>query len=556
MKSSSYLHCLTRQNPPLQTDRGRQRSQLAERRRFQRSGLPSCCLPSAAERISVRPQNRLTAIHLLPIQKMRAMRRMLLALAISLLPAPLAAQSVAFTNVTVIDVVEGRTLLGQTVVVEGDRILSVAATSKGSPLPHATVIDGTGKFLIPGLWDMHVHMVNDVAAPVPWDFHRPESGVPDPREIYMPIYLAFGVTGVRELSGGHASLDLRERVETGELLGPHMVIGSPLLDGPNPLFPDAAVLAIDGPEHAREVVTELHASGFDFLKPYSYLSAESYNALTARARELAMEVAGELPLDISAWEAATLGQRTIEHLTGVELACSSREEELRDAYRSRIRTLNADSDSEDRKDIWYDSEWEPLESLDPAKCGALFDHLAAQGTWVVPTLVTQRRISYFDDPQVASNPNFRYIDPWSRDLQSIAENWDPERRLRPLYDHRVQTIGVLHRAGVGVLAGSDTPGGFTLHEELELLVEGGLSPLEALRAATINPARFLGREQEIGSVQQGKVADLVLLTANPLEDIQNTQTIEAVMFQGHLLDRTRLDRMLRQLAEEADDWPE
>lgn len=483
--------------------------------------------------------------------------RMTLFLTALLLTAgPATAQSIAFTDVTVIDVVEGAADPGQTVVVTGDRITAVGPKNEIKVGAGATVIDGSGKFLIPGLWDMHIHNVNDVWKPVPWDFHTPDPEEADQREIYMPIYLAFGITGTRELSGGRRSVKLRERIEAGEILGPHMVVGSPLLDGPHPVWPDAAVISIDGPETAREVVTELHAQGFDFLKPYNLLSAESYRALHERARELGMEVAGEIPISVSLWEAAELGQRTVEHLTGVELACSNREEELRERYMARIRDLNADPSSEDPVDIWYQSEWEPLKSIDPTRCAALFAHLAAHDTWVVPTLVIQRMISYYDDPRLVNDPNFRYIDPSSRDLEAAADRFNPERRLRSLYDYRASVIDELHDAGVGILAGSDTPGGFTLHQELEIFVEGGLSPLDALRTATIDPARYLGREDELGSIAQGKIADLVLLRKNPLEDIHNTQAIEAVVFQGHLLERHRLDRMLEQLAVDAENWPE
>ncbi|MBD3617107.1 MAG: amidohydrolase family protein [Gracilimonas sp.] len=460
------------------------------------------------------------------------------------------AQPIVFTNVTIIDVEEGVAMPGMSVIVTGERITAVGTLNEIKVSDGATTIDGRGKYLIPGLWDMHIHNVNDVYKPVPWDFHTPDPEGAEQREIYMPIYLAFGVTGTRELSGGLESIELRKRIEAGEILGPHMVIGSPLLDGPIPIFPDAAVMRIDGPERARNVVTKLHSQGFDFLKPYSLLSAESYRALHERARELEMEVAGEIPISVSLWEAAELGQRSVEHLTGVEFACSNREEELRAHYVSRLRDLNTDPSSEGALDIWNRSEWEPFESLDPERCRKLYGHLAAHGTWVVPTLIIQKMISHANDPRWANNPNFRYT--WPMDLEALADEFDPERRLRPLHDYRMSVINELHDAGVGVLAGSDVSGGFTLHQELEIFVESGMTPLDALRTATINPARYLGRENDLGSITPGKIADLVLLNKNPLDDIRNTQSIEAVVFRGHLLDRPNLDRILRQLEVEAN----
>jgi hypothetical protein len=269
-----------------------------------------------------------------------------------------------------------------------------------------------------------------------------------------------------------------------------------------------------------------------------------------------MDVAGELPWGISAWEAAELGQRSIEHLVGVELACSRREDELRERYVARIGALNPESSFADRRNTFIRNARESVEDLDPARCDELFAHLADHDTWVVPTLVHQLRLSYPGDPRVADDPNVRYLHPDERDPQTVADEAGPDRPIRPVYDHRISEIPRLHRAGVGILAGSDLPAGFYLHHELDIFAESGLSPLDALRTATINPARYLGREEELGSIEVGKIADLVLLGANPLEDIGNTRSIQAVVFQGHLLDREHLDRMLEELAVDADNWPE
>jgi imidazolonepropionase-like amidohydrolase len=464
--------------------------------------------------------------------------------------------TLAITSVDVIDIETGKILEDRTILVVSDRIVDVVPEDTYEPSEGVRLIDGHGLYAMPGLWDMHMHMLNDATKPVPWDFHSPDADDVEQRKIYMPIYLAFGVTGTRELSGGLTSIALREQIKSGEILGPHMFVGSPLLDGPNPIWPDAANIPIDGPDRAAEVVKQLHAQGFDFLKTYNFLSLESYRAVHETARALDMEVSGEIPISVSLWEAAKLGHRTVEHLTGVEFACSSREEELRAGYVARIQTLNADPAAESALEIWNRSEWEPFESLDPERCSRLFAHLAEHDTWVVPTIVIQRMISHADDPKLANDPNFRYIDRWSRDLEAAADEYDPERHLRPLHEYRAGIIDELHRASVGILAGSDQPGGFTLHEELEIFVESGLKPLDALRTATINPARYLGREDELGSIAPGKIADLILLNANPLEDIHNTRSIETVIFQGHVLDRSQLDRMLEQLEEDAENWPE
>ena len=158
--------------------------------------------------------------------------------------------------------------------------------------------------------------------------------------------------------------------------------------------------------------------------------------------------------------------------------------------------------------------------------------------------------------RLADDPDLRYVHPDERDPRARADEINPRRRLRPVYDHRTSLISRLHQAGIGILAGTDLAGGFQLHAELEIFAANGLSPLDALRTATINPAHYLERGHALGSIEVGKIADLVLLGANPLEDISNTRSIEAVVFQGHLLDRPRLDRMLEELAVDADNWPE
>jgi len=466
------------------------------------------------------------------------------------------AATLAITSVDVIDIKTGKILEDRTILVVSDRIVDVVPEATYEPAEGVRLIDGHGLYAMPGLWDMHIHMLNDAYKPAPWDFHSPDEGDDEQREIYMPIYLAFGVTGTRELSGGLTSITLRDQIESGEILGPHMFVGSPVLDGPNPIWSGADLISIDGPDSAMSVVKQLHAQGFDFLKTYNFLSPESYRAVHKTARGLGMEVSGEIPISVSLWEAAELGHRTVEHLTGVEFACSSREDELRSGYVARINALNANPSSESPLDIWNRSEWEPFESLDREKRTRLFAHLAKHDTWVVPTIVIQRMISHAQDPRIADNPNFRYIDPWSRDLTAMANKYDPERRLRPLHEYRAGIIDELHRAGVGILAGSDTPGGFTLLEELEIFVESGLTPLDALQTATINPARYLGREDELGSIAPGRIADIALLRKNPLADIRNIRSIETVLFQGHVLDRSQLDHMLEQLAEDAENWQE
>lgn len=458
------------------------------------------------------------------------MKRTALLLTALLLTAGAAtAQSLAFTDITVIDVEEGTAEPGMTVLVSSDRIAAVGEVGTVEVPPGATVIDGRGKFLIPGLWDMHVHNIEDGPT----------------RSVLLPLYVAHGVTGIREMSGQPFNLQHRAEIVEGKLLGPRMVVGSPLVDGPNPWTgPGENAVVVASAEEARRMVDSLRTRGYAFIKPYNFLSPEAYRALHERGRELGMEIAGHVPMGVSLWEAAALGHRTVEHLMGVELACSSREEELRVAYRRQTAEIAADTTVKAHIALWNRTEWEPVASVDSEKCRALYRHLAAHQTWVVPTLVIQRLISYHANPAIQNDPRSRYLPDGWWDPKADADWFDPERRLRPTYDGRLRTLVDLHRAGVGILAGSDYWGGFVLHDELALYVESGLSPLEALRTATLNPARYLGATDSLGTVEAGKMADLVLLDANPLDDIANTQRIRAVVLSGRLFDRDALDALL------------
>jgi pimeloyl-ACP methyl ester carboxylesterase len=435
--------------------------------------------------------------------------------------------TLAFTHVHVVDVASGSVLPDQTVVIAGNRIAAVGPAAGVHVPVGAQVVEAKALYLIPGLWDMHVHSWEEAFM----------------RDVFLPLYVAHGVTGIRELGGQPFNLEQRAAITAGTLLGPRMVVGSPFADGPNPTFPERSVRVANAGE-AHRAVDSLLAEGYDFVKTYKFLSPAAYRALHERGREVGMEISGEIPISVSLWEAADLGHRTVEHLSGVEIACSGREEDLRIEYRNRAEEISADTTLRTHLPVWIRTEWEPIASVDLEKCATLYRHLAAHGTWVVPTLMIQRLISFHADPDLQDHPGQKYLPAGVWDPDADADFFDPERQLRPTYEHRLRTLPDLHRAGVGILAGTDVPAGFTLHDELALYVESGLTPLEALRTATLNPARYLGRTDDLGTVAPGRLADLVLLDANPLEDIRNTQRIRAVVLDGRYFDRLALDEVL------------
>ncbi len=446
------------------------------------------------------------------------------------------AQTIAFTDVSVIDVRSGAVRRNQTVLIKGDRILAVGKTGTISLPAEAEVINGNGKFLIPGLWDMHVH-----------------TAFPE----FLTLYVANGVTGVRDTHrsprGFEQLLAWRNEITMGSRLGPQLTISGPLVDGPHSRIESATV--VTNAVEARNAVDALHAQGADFAKVYDLLSRDSYFALADQAKERGLPFAGHLPLSVSAGEASDAGQRSIEHLTGLFLACSSREEPLRKQMLKTIAKANFAPRVQWRQ--VYTPTQEILNSYDGKKAEELFERFRRNQTWQVPTLTVLRALSFADAPELASDHRLRYLPPdmrkgWKENTEAYKKRTRDLARRKAMFRRELELVGAMHRAGVGILAGTDLPNswvfpGFSLHEELELLVQAGLSPLEALQAATLNPARYLEQEDEYGTVETGKRADLVLLEANPLEDIRNTRRIAAVVVAGKLLQKNHLETLLTEI---------
>lgn len=443
------------------------------------------------------------------------------------LVVPVAAQTTAIQNVSVVDVEAGRLIPAQTVVVSGNRISRMGPASGVVVESGARIIDGTGKFLIPGLWDMHVH------AATPWF-----------GAYFMPLLVAHGVTGVREMFSATAAVDVwRKRIGSGESVGPRVGQFGSLVDGTPPIWPGSVVAnsAADG----RRIVDSLKAARVEFVKVYSRLSPEAFRAIAARSKEVGISFAGHIPSLVAAREAARLGQRTVEHLTQVLLACSTREEEFLDQSQRAV----ASAKGWDSAGVVSRGRVEALvASYDAKRCEQVADAFKAAGTYLVPTTTVLRSIANLDDPRLATDPRLKYIPGFLKD------GWDPKKDFRfsmfqpadwalrkLLHARELEVLRLLHRRGVKFLAGTDLANPFifagaSLHDELGLLVSIGMTPLQALQSATIEPARFLGVADSLGSVGAGRVADLVLLSANPLTEIGNVAKIEVVIANGRVFD--------------------
>jgi imidazolonepropionase-like amidohydrolase len=434
---------------------------------------------------------------------------------------------------TIIDVETGRRISGSRVVIRQRRIVAVGPAARTAVPAGAQRVDGRGSFLIPGLWDMHVH-----------------SAYIGLGTVMLPLYIANGVTGVREMFGQLVALRAyRTQIETGSLIGPRIVGSGHILDGPKPIWPGSATAA--NAEEGRRAVDSLKAAGADFIKVYSVLPPDAWRAIAARAREVGIPFAGHIAGGISAFEASAAGQRSVEHLSNIDLTCSRDESAIR-----RLRdSARADVDFDAARALGRQLGSRVMDSFDAAKCDSLYRTFVANRTWQVPTMTVLRNIAYLDqlsptDPRLAYVPKF------------LVQGWDPKTDFRlkertpaawalakTAYDGQVRMVGAMAKAGVSLLAGTDVLNpyvlpGFSLHDELQLLVQAGLTPLAALQAATISPARFFAATDSMGTIAVGKVADLVLLEADPLRDISNTTRIRAVIARGRLYGRRGLDAIL------------
>ena len=446
-------------------------------------------------------------------------------------PSQTSQKVLAVSHVTVIDVAGGPTLPDSIVVISGNRITALGPTGKVAVPKDAQLIDASGKFMIPGLWDMHVH----------W-YERD----------YYSLFLANGVTGIRMMWGIPDHHRLRKEIEAGQFLGPRMVIASAIIDGPAPLWP--ASISVHNTAEAIKAVEEERQAGADFIKVYSLLPRDSYFAIAAEAKKLGIPFEGHVPEAVSAEEASDSGQKTFEHLTGVLPACSSREKELLEAAQGDLAEMLASGKPSFVGPRQRGLREALLNSYDSDKAAQLFARLKKNGTWQCPTLTVLRSLGYQDQASFRDDPRLKYMPRSVRAMWGGAPNFqgrseEDNALSRRQFQKDIELVGAMNRAGVDIIAGTDVLNpfcfpGFSLHDELELYVKAGLSPMEALRTATANPARFLGREKDLGTVESGKLADLVLLDANPLDNINNVRKISALVYDGNYYPKETLNAML------------
>jgi imidazolonepropionase-like amidohydrolase len=448
--------------------------------------------------------------------------------------------SLAIAHVTLIDGTGATPLADMTVFVSDERIAAIGP-SRSVFIPRSTrTLDATGKFLMPGLVDMHAHL----------------TGASEPsgsREFILPLLLANGITTVRDMGGDLDSLlELRREIESGKLQAPRIFFAGPYLDGSPPFFQPS--LVVTNATEAADDVHSLISHGADFIKVQSNLRRDAYFAIADVCRREHITFVGHVPDRVSAAEASDAGQKSIEHLTGILRACSSEEPSLMRKQFAAGPQKATIGQSLNRELAW---QIELLQTYSDEQAAALIAKFHRNQTWQVPTLILLRNDAFptpENDP--SRDPRRRYIPlqvlaNWEngtkdRDKGATAEEFALRSRLMQA---SLRIVGKMNAAGVAIMAGTDTTApyvfpGSSLHEELALLVQAGLTPMQALQTATIRPAEFLGKLETQGTIQEGKIADLLLLDASPLEDIHNTEKIRAVVLRGKLLDRNVLDELL------------
>jgi len=401
--------------------------------------------------------------------------------ALPLYPARLAIQ-----DVTLIDVASGTARPHMTVVIDDGKISRVGIASS-IQLPASTrIVAGKDKFLMPGLWDMHVHL-----------YYKQ----------YLPLFVAFGITGVQDMGSDFSRVSAwRDEIEKGAAVGPHIITSGPPVDGGKSEDPKLPLLVARTADQARVAFDQLYKMDVDFIKVLSRLPREAYFALAEQARHWDLRMVGHIPTNVTAQEAVEARQKSLEHMFGITKSVSSDAEALK-----------------------------------------FFERCTLIGTRVDPTLVLWLRMSHIDDTKLMSDPQLQVVP------ASIRNTW-PDVSDDPA-SYKVQIwriyrlVALAKQAKTEILAVTDTGDpyvvpGAALHGELEQLVEAGLTPREALEAATLAPARFFETEAEMGAIEKGKLADMVLLNGDPLKDIRNVRKVEGVFTHARYYTRQDLDAIL------------
>lgn len=448
--------------------------------------------------------------------------------------------SLIVKNITVIDMTGASPKVGMTVVIDGNRIVEIGGSAKIRLPKNMQVIDGSGKFLVPSFWDMHVHVLNS--------------------DRMLPLFVANGVLGVRDL-GVHKIdeiLGWRTEAASGKIVSPRIVTAGKILDGVPQADPSFSI-PIKTPEEGRKAVRDLKAKGVDLIKVYDVLPRDAYFAIADEAKKAGLPFVGHVPTAITTIEASDAGQKSIEHLGKFLEESSGSPEKVRAKQTEPIKEGDYFAFTTRLGGVYDMIRLTYSDQL--AK--ATFAHFRKNKTWQSPTLVVKYGRTFIDELDARGDSRTKYVEP------SQVNYWKPQvgffsryrtssyiLAAKEYFQKESDLVGEMQRSGVRIMAATDAPNayviaGFSLHDELALYVKAGLTPMQALQTATRNPAEYLGELNQQGTIEKGKLANLILLDANPLADIKNTTRINAVIQNGRYMPRGELDKMLADVEEAA-----
>ncbi len=470
---------------------------------------------------------------------------LLLALAAPVLAAPKKIEAdLLLKSATVVDVTNGRLLHGKAVLTRGSRILAVVDEKQlGAYAPNRTIALA-GRFIIPGLWDSHVHFGGGAVL------------IEDNKRL-LPLYLAHGITTVRDCAGDltETVLQWRAQINAGSLQGPTIFAAGAKLEGYKPLW--KGTIEVGTPAEVSLALDGLQAQQVDFIKiTENTLKPEIYLDALRQAKARGLRTSAHLPGQVTLAQASEAGLGTVEHISYLLRAATPHEAELTAQVAAGQISGRAAAE-------------QSLASFDEATARAAFRKMAAAGTAVVPTLSISRVTAYLDQDDHSQDEFLKYLGPKLRatyDWRVKRAALDSPEQIayrHANFERAASLLPLLAQAGVSIIAGTDAGWlnsfdypGQALHDEIALYVKYGLTPLQALQSAVLAGPRFLGKLDQYGDLASGKKADIVVLDANPLEDIAATRKIRAVVAKGEWLDREKLDQMLIEVKQWVEQQPQ
>ncbi|MGZ8504060.1 MAG: amidohydrolase family protein [Flavitalea sp.] len=439
-------------------------------------------------------------------------------------------------NINVVDVETGNIITNQDVVITANKITNVTDHGR-SDIQAKTLIDGSNQYLIPGLWDMHVHMMQEQ-----W------------YQSQMPLLRANGITGFREMWGDPTIASyVKSKIQKDSLPFFRFVAPGHILDGKKPFWENSTAVA--SADAGRRLVDSLLNSQADFIKVYSFLEPDVFYAIAKRSKEKNLPFAGHVPHTVWLTDASEAGMASTEHLYGfLTEACSDSDSAM--ALMKLSVSAFENGNKEERKRINHLFHSLVLHNISEEKLKAIAQKLRKNNTHIVPTLVTLRGMYFTDDTSFTNDPRLKYmsketLDYWkeqtTNDLKNNTETDWQNKRKRWQIEQQIMRILIAEK--VPIMAGTDSDNpfafpGFSLHDEMALYVEFGMKPIEALRSATIIPVKYLKMTDSLGTIAEGKLADLVILEANPLESIKNTKKINTVIANGRVYNKSYIGSII------------